>query len=62
MTRNLLRAAQRQGWRVERTNGGHYRWRSPDRSVPQIISGGTPSCHRAERNLLAQLRRGGLAF
>ena len=37
MTRNLLRAAQRQGWRVERTNGGHYRWRSPDRSVPKLF-------------------------
>ena len=36
MTR-LIKAAERQGWRIERTNGGHYRWRSPDRSVPRLF-------------------------
>lgn len=60
MDRKLMKLARSQGWEITATRNGHFRWRSPDKSVAQIISSGSPSCSRAHKNLLADLRRGGL--
>jgi len=60
VARVLAQQALREGWRIERTTGGHIRWLAPDaRTI--IISAGTPSDWRAEHNLRARLRRAGLA-
>jgi len=56
----VLEKARDQGWRVDRTKKGHWRFLSPDRTQPPIYFSGTPSDHRSIRNLVAQLRRAGL--
>jgi len=56
----LVHLARRQGWCVERTGGGHMRFRSPDPTAPFIITSSTPSDQRAVRNMRAMLRRAGL--
>lgn len=56
----VIEAAKRQGWRVDRTKKQHWRFLSPDRNQPPIIFSGTPSDHRAIKNLVARLRRAGL--
>ena len=44
------------GWIVKRSNGGHYRWYSPN-GVSCVISGSTISDHRGYKNLIAHLKR-----
>lgn len=56
----LMKLARQQGWLVEGTKGGHFRFVPPDSSKPAVISSGTPSDHRSMLNLRAQLRRSGL--
>ena len=56
----VIRLALEHGWRVERTAIGHYKFIPPVKTVPAVVTGGTPSCARAMRNLLATLRRSGL--
>lgn len=58
--RSYVRAAQAAGWRVEGTRNGHVRFSPPDRTVPPVIAASTPSDCRAERNMIAALRRAGL--
>jgi len=54
--KELLRAAEARGWRVDATRrGGHVRLVHPDGGV--VVASGTPSDHRALANLRAQLRR-----
>jgi predicted RNA binding protein YcfA (HicA-like mRNA interferase family) len=54
--RQLLRAAEARGWRVELTRrGGHVRLTHPDGTI--VVTGSTPSDHRALANLKAQMRR-----
>jgi predicted RNA binding protein YcfA (HicA-like mRNA interferase family) len=54
--KELLRAAEARGWRVELTRrGGHVRLVHPDGAV--VVAAATPSDHRALANLRAQLRR-----
>jgi len=54
----LVRAAEREGWLVKRTKRGHYQWLPPQGRV--IVTAGTPSDHRALRNIKSDLRREGL--
>jgi predicted RNA binding protein YcfA (HicA-like mRNA interferase family) len=58
----LVAAARQQGWRVERTRKGHWRFVPPEPTGAVVLAGGTPSDRRAARNLLAGLRRAGLAW
>ncbi len=54
----LIRQALSEGWRVERTNGGHIKWIHPSGGF--LFSSSTPSDRRAIRNLERDLRRLGL--
>ena len=56
--KNLIRALESQGWRVEKTRSGHYMAYSPNGKDIVTIPG-TPSDHRSMRNTLAALRRAG---
>lgn len=57
----LIQAARDQGWTVLYSGGGHLIFRSPDKSVPQIVVPSTPhGGKRSIENATAQLRRGGL--
>lgn len=58
----LYRLAICQGWRVERTSGGHLRWVPPDADKPFVISASSPSDLRAVRNLRQYLRASGLVI
>lgn len=62
MDKKLIKFARSNGWEVTRTRNGHFRWLSPNKEIPQIISSSTPSCSRAHKNLVADLRRGGLVI
>jgi predicted RNA binding protein YcfA (HicA-like mRNA interferase family) len=54
--KKTARELAKDGWTGELTNGGHIRWRHPD-AIRPIISGSTPSDHRAVRNTQAKMRR-----
>lgn len=54
----LLKEAERQGWRIE-DRGRRYLCFSPDRSTIVTVSK-TPSAQSALRNILSDLRKGGL--
>jgi predicted RNA binding protein YcfA (HicA-like mRNA interferase family) len=56
--RDIIKAAQRQGWTVTMTGGNHYRFKSP--AGPVVFTASTPSDWRAIRNIVARLRRAGL--
>jgi len=56
--REVRDAAIAQKWRVEETNGNHYKFMSPDKKV-LVIAGGTYKNYHALKNLVARLRRGG---
>ena len=53
--RALIEFAQREGWRVVRTSGGHLKFTNP--GCTSIYTSATASDHRADRNARAQLRR-----
>lgn len=53
--RELSRLARRYGFTVRRTRNAHYQFLSGDQVV--ATTGGSPSDHRALRNLRADLRR-----
>jgi hypothetical protein len=52
----LLRLARDQGWRIQRTRGGHLRF-SHELASHDVIAPSTPSCSRAFANARAELRR-----
>ena len=54
----LRKAAISQGWRVEYTNKGHYRWLAPDNKTI-VVSGSSTSDRRGMKNQLALMRRAG---
>lgn len=58
----MEKAARQQGWGVSRNKKGHWVFKSPDKNVPLIVHSGTPSDHRAVKNLDAMLRRNGLVL
>jgi hypothetical protein len=60
--RGLEKAARRQGWRIDRTTGGHPRFWPPDGVTPPEVFSGTPSDWRAIRNFLGALKRKGFRW
>lgn len=59
--KEIVKAAEQQGWRVKTTKKGHQMFFAPD-GVNKVTAAGTPSDHRAIDNLLAELRRYGLTW
>ncbi|MCL6521914.1 MAG: hypothetical protein K6U79_06000 [Firmicutes bacterium] len=57
----LIEEAKRQGWRVD-DSGKHVKVYPPDKSLPPVVIGKTPSDWRAWRNNVARLRRAGLKW
>lgn len=51
----LLAKAETDGWSIEETKRSHIQLKGPNGAL--IHTGGTPSDHRAVRNLRAQIRR-----
>lgn len=58
----LTRLAKAQGWRVERTNGGHIKFVPFDKSKDIVVTGGTPGDWRRSKKLRSDLRRQGLVI
>lgn len=58
----ILEAARAQQWRIEASRGGHLKCFPPDPRAAIVTVAGTPSDHRALRNILAMMRRSGLAY
>jgi predicted RNA binding protein YcfA (HicA-like mRNA interferase family) len=54
--RDLRQLAKRAGWTISTTGGGHLRLEHPEANGP-VITGSTPSDHRAIRNAVAQMKR-----
>lgn len=60
---DLIHAARSQGWQVMSSSGGHWIFRPPDKSMPQIIVAGTPgSGNRSLDNAKSKLKRAGLVM
>lgn len=55
----LIRVARKQGWTVEKTRAGKYKWTSPKGGLP-YFSSLTPSDRRAIHNITGDLRKRGL--
>lgn len=51
-------AAVDQQWKVERTGGNHYMFKSPDGKT-SVLAGGTYKDPHSLKNLVARLRRAG---
>ena len=56
----LIQAAVDQGWRHEMSGGSHHRLIPPDKTKPILVTGSTPSDHRAILNFRSSLRRHGV--
>lgn len=54
----LKREAERQGWRVELTGGGHYKWYPPDPTLGFVVSSTTPTNSNL-RNHISMLKQRG---
>lgn len=53
----LIKQAMKQGWNVNPTNKGHYKWVSPSGGF--FFTASTPSDRRAFKNIKRDLRRYG---
>lgn len=53
------RQARAEGWRVEKSGGGHWKWFHPDGET-LVITADSPGGGRSMDNAAAQLRRAGL--
>ncbi len=61
--RDVIKAAQQQGWIVETTARNHWKFVPPSREQGgPFYHSGTPSDVRAIRNLISMLRRAGLVY
>jgi predicted RNA binding protein YcfA (HicA-like mRNA interferase family) len=60
--KDVIAAAEDQGWEVTRTKKGHLQFIPPDPTRPMVHGSGTPSDWRSLKNLIAQLRRSGLVW
>jgi len=58
--REIAEVAVSQGWRVEQTEKGHWRFIPPDRTKRIVILPGSSVSRSGMRNALADLRRSGL--
>lgn len=59
--REIRKRALAQGWRVEPTSGGHIRFVPPDPRHSHVIASSTPSCGRALKHLVSDLKRRGFS-
>jgi predicted RNA binding protein YcfA (HicA-like mRNA interferase family) len=59
--REILREARRQGWRVERTRGGHYMLYAPD-GKNIVVAASTPGKQSSIRETLAEMRSYGFKW
>lgn len=59
---DLIQKARAQGWTVIGSSGGHWIFRSPDKSQAQVVVPGTPSDYRSMKNSKSALRRAGLVL
>ena len=55
--KQLIKTAEKQGWEVRKTNGGHLKWISPYGGF--VFSALTPSDNRAIQNIVHQLQTRG---
>ena len=62
LRREVVDALVLQGWRVDVTNGGHLRCVPPDPARAIVITGSTPSDHRATKHWITQLRLSGFRW
>lgn len=62
LTAQVCAAAIAQGWEVSLTRGSHIRLTPADKTMPMVITSGTPGDIRAGRNFLAQAKRSGLVW
>jgi len=53
----LRKAAEKQGWTVSLTKGGHRKWKSPAGEL--VFSAQTPSDYRAIKNIIRELVKRG---
>lgn len=51
----LIKAVRREGWTIQLTNGGHYRWTAPSGNF--FFSSQTPSDRRALQRVKQDIRR-----
>lgn len=51
----VIAYADANGWEIERTGGGHLRYKKPNRQP--VHSSSTPSCPFAPRKIVAELTR-----
>lgn len=58
--RKLIKDLEAQGWRVEPSRSG-WKCFSPD-GVTVVTIHRTPSDHRAGKNILSELRKGGYSY
>jgi hypothetical protein len=60
LMKRVVLVAKENGWRVEMTERGHFKFISPDKSQPIIHLSGTPSDSKTYICGVSQLRRHGL--
>lgn len=58
--RGIKRQAEKQGWTVTKTNGGHLRWMPPGGGECVISEGTRIGNSRSVQNTLARLKAKGL--
>jgi hypothetical protein len=59
--KEIVAAAEKQGWRTERTRSGKIKMYAPD-GIHIVIASTTPSTRNAVQNLVADLRRQGFRW
>jgi len=59
--KEVIKAAERQGWRVEETKKGHYWFFAPD-AVNKVLAAGTTGGGKGMGNLIAKLRSYGFVW
>jgi len=52
--KNIIRLAEKQGWVISLTKGGHLKWTRSDGAF--FFSASTPSDSRALKNIMKELR------
>jgi hypothetical protein len=59
--KEIVKAAEEQGWRVKETKKGHLMFYAPD-GVNKVLAAGTPGGGRGMENLVAKLRSYGFVW
>ena len=50
----IVKTAEKQGWDIKITGGGHLKWTGPEGQI--VFSARTPSDHRAIQNIIHELK------